>query len=154
MRIPAAICTALLLAAHPAAAVMDDAHSFAMQAAETWVAQGVELRYDYPRGTLQSGGKATASFQVFKGNEYWFFAGGGEDGVKLNLTILDPDGTPVSVTTTQGVNSTTSQFTAPRTMMVRIEITGNTPDGIPFDWAVVYGFRPSRSTPPPPQQQE
>lgn len=151
----AAVIAILLLAAAPAArAVMDDAHSFAMQAAEPWVAEGVEIRYEYPRGTIPSGGKAAASFQVFKGNQYWFFCGGSEDGVKLKLTVFGPDGTPLEGTVTEGVNSTTWQFTAPRTMMVRIEVTGTTPDGAPLDWAVAYGYRATRNQTDTPGGQE
>lgn len=122
-------------------AVMDDAQSFALEAAEPWVGQCVEIRHDYARGTMPPGGKATVAFQVFKGNHYWFFAGTAEEVDEFTVQVFDPAGTRIEGERTPGNNSLTFHFVPERTMMVRIEVTGRAPLGGPFDWAVVYGFR-------------
>lgn len=129
-----------LSVALPANAIVDDAQSFALEAATPWVEKGVEIRYDYARGTTTSGRKVRVSYQVFKGNRYWFFAGGSEDGVKFEMTVKDPEGKTVSGDFSKGNNSATYHFTAPRTMLVSIELIGTTSPGLPFDWAVVYGY--------------
>ena len=134
-----ALASALFVAL-PASATVDDAQSFALEAATPWVEKGVEIRYDYARGSTVSGRKVRVSYQVFKGNRYWFFAGGSEDGVKFDMTVKDPDGKVVAGDLSKGNNSATYHFIAPRTMLVSIELTGTLSPGLPFDWAVVYGY--------------
>lgn len=136
--------------ATPAPATVDDAQSFALEAATPWVEKGVEIRYDYARGTTVSGRKVRVSYQVFKGNRYWFFAGGSEDGVKFDMTVKDAEGKTVPGDFSKGNNSATYHFTAPRTMLVSIELTGTTSPGLPFDWAVVYGYMAKGKAAPKP----
>ncbi|MFM7179874.1 MAG: hypothetical protein ACKO2G_00120 [Verrucomicrobiales bacterium] len=135
------VFAAALVGAMPAMATVDDAQSFALEAATSWVEKGVEIRYDYANGSTISGRKVRVSYQVFKGNSYWFFAGGSEDGVKFDMTVKDPDGKVVAGDLSKGNNSATYHFTAPRTMLVSIELTGTTSPGLPFDWAIVYGYK-------------
>jgi len=134
-------CVAFATSLVPVSAVVDDAQSYALEAATPWVEKGVELRYDYARGQLMPGGVARVSYQVFKGSEYWFFAGGSEDGVKMSMKVLDPQGQSVKGKTKHGNNATTFHFTAERTMMITIEVSGKLDVPMPFNWAVVYGFR-------------
>ena len=56
-------------------ATVDDAQSFALQAAEPYVKQGFQVREDYWGGDLASGEKKAVRQQLFKGNEYWFWMG-------------------------------------------------------------------------------
>lgn len=135
----------LLAMALPASAIMDDAQSFALEAATPWVAKGVELRQDYARGTLPPGGLAKVSYQVFAGMEYWFFVGGSESGMVMDVSVTGPDGKAVEGRKTPGNNAVTFHFTARRTMLVTIEVTGRPRLPVAFDWAVVYGFRPRGS---------
>ena len=101
----------------------------------------MEIRYDYASGTTVSGRKVRVSYQVFKGNRYWFFAGGSEDGVRMEIAVRDPAETPSREATSPGNNSATFHFEAKRTMLVTIEVTGHTQPGEEFGWAVVYGFQ-------------
>ena len=54
---------------------MDDAQSFALQAAEPYVKEGFQVREDYWGGDLGAGEKKAVRQQLFKGNEYWFWLG-------------------------------------------------------------------------------
>lgn len=138
------ILTALALgvwAVPRAGAVVDDAHSFALEAATVWVAEGVELRHDYERGRLPAGGSVEVSYQLFRGNEYWFFGGGSEEGVEITLTLRDSEGKELPAEMWRGHNNATLRFTPERTMMVRVKLTGSLEGLTAFDWAVVYGFR-------------
>src|SRR6476659_9799858 len=63
---------ALAFIAAPAGrASVDDAQSFALQAAEPYVKDGYQVREDYWGGDLGSGEKKAVRQQLFKGNEYW-----------------------------------------------------------------------------------
>src|SRR5436309_3708105 len=55
-----------------ATASVDDAQSFALQAAEPYVREGFQVREDYWGGDLAAGEKKAVRQQLFKGNEYWF----------------------------------------------------------------------------------
>src|SRR5436853_237946 len=70
------LCLAVVFAlARGAAGTVDDAQSFALQAAEPYVKEGFQVREDYWGGDLGSGEKKAVRQQLFKGNEYWFWLG-------------------------------------------------------------------------------
>jgi hypothetical protein len=82
-----------LIALQPADfASVDDAQSFALQAAEPYVKQGFQVREDYWGGDLGSGEKKAVRQQLFKGNEYWFWLGTEVDRAKVSVHIYDSDG--------------------------------------------------------------
>ena len=85
---------ALLLALQVAAsrASVDDAQSFALQAAEPYVKQGYQVREDYWGGDLGVGEKKAVRQQLFKGNEYWFWMGTEVEQAKISVHIYDADG--------------------------------------------------------------
>jgi hypothetical protein len=71
---------------------VDDAQSFALQAAEPYVKQGFQVREDYWGGDLGSGEKKAVRQQLFKGNEYWFWLGTEVDKAKVSVHVYDSDG--------------------------------------------------------------
>jgi len=73
-------------------ASVDDAQSFALQAAEPYVKQGFQVREDYWGGDLGSGEKKAVRQQLFKGNEYWFWLGTEVDRAKVSVHVYDSDG--------------------------------------------------------------
>src|ERR1700675_4367127 len=82
-----------LLALQPAIfASVDDAQSFALQAAEPYVKQGFQVREDYWGGDLGSGEKKAVRQQLFKGNEYWFWMGTEVERAKVSVHIYDAEG--------------------------------------------------------------
>jgi len=82
-----------LLALHPAIfASVDDAQSFALQAAEPYVKQGFQVREDYWGGDLGAGEKKAVRQKLFKGNEYWFWLGTEVDKAKVSVHVYDSDG--------------------------------------------------------------
>ena len=70
-------------------ASVDDAQSFALQAAEPYVKQGFQVREDYWGGDLASGEKKAVRQQLFKGNEYWAWLGTEVDRAKVSVHIYD-----------------------------------------------------------------
>jgi len=82
-----------LVALQPAIfATVDDAQSFALQAAEPYVKHGFQVREDYWGGDLGSGEKKAVRQQLFKGNEYWFWLGTEVDRAKVSVHVYDSDG--------------------------------------------------------------
>jgi hypothetical protein len=69
------VLAALVAFKFAAVASVDDAQSFALQAAEPYVKEGFQVREDYWGGDLGSGEKKAVRQQLFKGNEYWFWMG-------------------------------------------------------------------------------
>ena len=143
MRTAVMAMTAALAAGMPgvAWAFVDDAQSFALEAATPWVGKGVELRREYARGQIDQGGVARVRYQVFKGNKYWLFVGGNLDKAQMGVTVRDPDGVLIDGKEKRGNNAVTFHFTAARTMLLTIEVTGTAAEAGPLQWAVVYGFQ-------------
>src|SRR4029453_6459270 len=84
---------AALVVLHPMVfGSVDDAQSFALQAAEPYVKEGFQVREDYWGGDLGSGEKKAVRQQLFKGNEYWFWLGTEVERAKISVHIYDSDG--------------------------------------------------------------
>ena len=73
-------------------ASVDDAQSFALQAAEPYVKEGFQVREDYWGGDLGVGEKKAVRQQLFKGNEYWFWMGTEVERAKVSVHIYDSEG--------------------------------------------------------------
>jgi hypothetical protein len=83
---------ALCLAAHPAFATIDDALSFALEAADPYVKEGFTVREDYWGGDLAVKSTKAIVHQLFKGNEYWFWMGSDVKDAKISVHIYDSEG--------------------------------------------------------------
>ena len=68
-------------------ASVDDAQSFALQAAEPYIKEGFQVREDYWGGDLGSGEKKAVRQQLFKGNEYWFCMGTEVERARISVHI-------------------------------------------------------------------
>ena len=86
------LLAAVIVMQRAAFASVDDAQSFALQAAEPYVKQGFQVREDYWGGDLGSGEKKAVRQQLFKGNEYWFWLGTEVDRAKVSVHVYDSDG--------------------------------------------------------------
>jgi len=68
-------------------ASVDDAQSFALQAAEPYVKDGFQVREDYWGGDLGVAEKKAVRQQLFKGNEYWFWLGSEVEAAQVSVHI-------------------------------------------------------------------
>src|ERR1043166_2944752 len=87
-----ALLAALLALQTTVAGSVDDAQSFALQAAEPYVKEGFQVREDYWGGDLGVGEKKAVRQQLFKGNEYWFWMGTEVERAKISVHIYDSEG--------------------------------------------------------------
>jgi hypothetical protein len=136
------LLAAVLVMQRAAFASVDDAQSFALQAAEPYVKQGFQVREDYWGGDLASGEKKAVRQQLFKGNEYWFWLGTEIDKAKVSVHIYDSDGKLAEEPDSWEKGHFAAAHVIPKTtgsyfIIVSVE---QSPEERTH-WALVYGFR-------------
>lgn len=138
---------ACVLWAVPAGAVVDDAHSFAMEAATPFVEKGFRVRADYWNGELKLGERKAVKHQLFKGNEYCFWLATDRDDVELKIAIYDAKGNPVKTEIVDSSNAVSARVLPPNTgtYLIVFALVAKDPDAPaadePAGWALAYGYR-------------
>lgn len=122
---------------------VDDAHSYAMEAADPFVKEGFIVREDYWNGEVKSGQKLMVKHQLFKGNEYAFWLGTANEDCKVTIEVLDEKGNAIQITPKIGIGPT---FTSVRvnppktgTYSVVFSVTSKSEKSV--FWALAYGYR-------------
>ncbi len=141
-RFGTAACTALLMACAPLLhATVDEAHDFAMEAAMPFVEQGFIVREDYWNGEVKSGQKLMITHQLFKGNEYAFWLGTGQEEVALDMKVFDDKGKPVQINAKVDKFFMSVRVNPPKTGTYKIvfELKSKKTPGVL--WALAYGYR-------------
>jgi len=136
------IALAVLAFTGSACATVDDALSFAMQAAQPYVKEGFTVREDYWGGDLPVKQPKAIVQQLFKGNEYWFWMGTDSANAKISVHIYDAEGHLAEVEYTKSKPHMASARIVPKVsgsyyLIVEIEKS-------PLErthWALAYGFR-------------
>src|SRR2546421_10704116 len=121
---------------------VDDAQSFALQAAEPYVKEGFQVREDYWGGDLGAGEKKAVRQQLFKGNEYWFWLGTEVERAKISVHIYDSEGKLAEQTDGWEKGHFAGAHVIPKAtgsyfIIVAVE---ESPEERTH-WALVYGFR-------------
>ena len=137
-----ALAALALLAAAPAAwAFVDDALSFAYEAANPYAQRGWIIREDAWGGDLEEGGKKAVTAQLFRGNSYMFFLATDVDGAALRVNIYDSEGALAESKSWQRGRFAYAEI-KPRstgTYYAIVEILSSPEDRT--GWALVYGFQ-------------
>lgn len=133
---------AFIAIASPLFASVDDAQSFALQAAEPYVKEGFQVREDYWGGDLGAGEKKAVKQQLFKGNEYWFWLGTDVEKAALSVHIYDAEGKLVEQPDSWQKGRFAAAHVVPQTtgsyfIIVTVEESPEERTA----WALVYGFR-------------
>ncbi len=136
----AAACL-LVLGATCVYATVDESHDFAMEAAMPFVEQGFIVREDYWNGEVKSGQKLQITHQLFKGNEYAFWLGTSQEGVKLDMKVYDEKNQPVQINAKADKFFMSVRVNPPKTGTYKIvfELKSKTDAGVL--WALAYGYR-------------
>src|SRR6185503_20793818 len=82
---------AALIAPRPAYSTIDDALSFAFEAASPYV-KDFTVREDYWGGDLPVKTTKAIVHQLFKGNEYWFWMATDVKAAKISVHVYDSEG--------------------------------------------------------------
>jgi len=136
------LAVACLIVPRSAFASVDDAQSFALQAAEPYVKEGFQIREDYWGGDLAAGEKKAVKQQLFKGNEYWFWLGTEVEKAAISVHIYDKEGKLVEQPDSwQKGQFAAAHVTPQSTDSYFIIVTIETSPEERTHWALVYGFR-------------
>jgi len=142
LRAATLLATACCLLALPnARAIVDDAHSMAMELATPHVEKGFQVRQDYWSGEVKSGTPKQVKAQLFKGNEYWFFLGCDADDCELELKIVDAKGKSLQAETKKIKGAVGVRILPPKTGSFAIVFTITSPDVEKPHWALAYAYR-------------
>ncbi len=141
--------TAVLLAAAAAAilgvpaafAYVDDALSFAYEAANPYAQQGWIIREDAWGGDLGVGDKKAVSAQLFRGNSYIFFLATDVETAALRVNIYDAEGNLAESKSWQRGRFAYAEIKprATGTYHAIVEVLSSPEERT--GWALVYGFR-------------
>lgn len=136
------VACALLLAEGIAFGSVDDAQSFALEAAQPYVKEGFQVREDYWGGDLGAGEKKAVRQQLFKGNEYWFWLGTEVEAAKVSVHVYDSDGKLVEQSDGWQKGHFAAAHVIPKSTgsyFIIVEIESSPEERT--HWALVYGFR-------------
>lgn len=141
-RTAALFTAAVMLASAPLThATIDDAHSFAMEAAVPFVEQGFIVREDYWNGEVKSGQKLMVRHQMFKGNEYAFWLGTAEENVTFELQVLDEKGNEIELDFKSKGMFASVRVNPPKTGTYSIVFSLTAKNKKGLYWALAYGYR-------------
>jgi hypothetical protein len=129
------------IGARPALATIDDALSFALEAATPYVKEGFTVREDYWGGDLPVKTTKAIVHQLFKGNEYWFWMGTDTKNAKISVHIYDSEGNLAEAEAWTKPHFAAARVVPKKTgsyyLIVEIE---KSPEERTF-WSLAYGFR-------------
>ena len=139
---PLVLCLlTLTLGLSPARATIDDALSFALEAATPYVKEGFTVREDYWGGDLPVKSTKAIVHQLFKGNEYWFWMGTDQKAAKISIHVYDSAGNLAEVEAWQKPHFAAARVVPKKTgsyyLIVEVE---KSPDERTY-WSLAYGFR-------------
>ena len=125
----------------PAFAYVDDALSFAYEAANPFVKRGFNVREDAWGGDLGVKDKQAIQAQLFKGNEYIFCLGTDVKKAVLSLAIYDSNGQLVSEDTSRPGYLVTTKVLPKKTGTYYAIVTVHKSPVERTGWALVYGYK-------------
>ena len=136
------VACALFLAGGIAFGSVDDAQSFALEAAQPYIKEGFQVREDYWGGDLAASEKKAVRQQLFKGKEYWFWLGTEVEAAKVSVHVYDSDGKLVEQSDGWQKGHFAAAHVIPKTTgsyFIIVEIESSPEERT--HWALVYGFR-------------
>lgn len=114
------------------------------QLAADYSEKGFKLRKEHWSGKLEAGQARVVKQQLFRGNEYWFWAADANGGHSLAVEIFDDSGNAVSLEkfSDKGVSGARVLPVKTATYLVKVEADmGNQAVAGEIDWALAYGYR-------------
>ena len=122
-------------------AYVDDALSFAYDAASPYVKKGFNVREDAWGGDLGVKDQQAVQAQLFKGNEYWFCLGTDVKGAVLSVSVYDSKGNIVNVETTRAGRLSAVRVEPQRTGTYYAIVTVHKTPQERTGWALVYAYK-------------
>lgn len=120
---------------------IDPAHAIIQQAAKPYVEDGFTLRADYWHGQVESAKQRLIRHQLFRGNEYWFWAATSAPNCKISIEVYNSSGEAISVEKRQDTQWAASRVTPAQSGSYYILVKVESLSEPLLDWALVYGYR-------------
>ncbi|MHA3770138.1 hypothetical protein ACXR0O_01215 [Verrucomicrobiota bacterium sgz303538] len=131
----------LTLSPGPAFATIDDALSFALEAANPYVKEGFTVREDYWGGDLPVKQSKAIVHQLFKGNEYWFWMGTETNNAKISVHVYDSEGNLAEVESWQKAHKAAARVVPKKTGSYYLIVEVEKSPEERTSWSLAYGFR-------------
>jgi len=138
---PLFIALFLAMAAPMAKATVDDALSFAHEAANPYVKQGYSVREDAWGGDLGVKEQKAVAAQLFKGNDYWFWIGTDVRNAVVTVHVYDSNGKLAESETWQKGRFAGAHVVPSRTGTYYAIVTVEKSPDERTHWALVYGYK-------------
>jgi hypothetical protein len=122
-------------------ATVDDALSFAYEAATPYVKQGFSMREDAWGGDLGVKDQKAVTAQLFKGNEYWFLTGTDTRNAVVTVSVYDSDGKLVQTDDWQRGRFSGARVVPTRSGTYYAIVTVHKSPEERTHWALVYGYK-------------
>lgn len=135
------LLAAFVVALPVALAHVDDALSFAHEAASPYVKQGFTVREDAWGGDLGVKDQQAVTAQLFKGNEYWFWVGTDTRGAVVSVHIYDSTGKLAESEYWQKGRFAAARITPDKTGSYYAIVTVEKSPQERSNWALVYGYK-------------
>jgi hypothetical protein len=125
-----------------ARAMVDDSRSYALEAATPYIEEGFSMRYEFWDGKIKNGEQKLVRHQLFKGNEYWFWAATDILEAKIAIHAYDENGDLVEAESWQKGNVAAVRVTPQKTGTYFLMITvREVPEDTEATWTVAYAYR-------------
>lgn len=135
-------CLLLALGAAPSRATIDDALSFALEAADPYVKkESFTVREDYWGGDLPKKQQKAIVHQLFRGNEYWFWMGTDSSKAKISVHIYDSSGNLAEVQSWQKGKFAAAKIVPKTTGSYYLIVQIEESDQERTQWALAYGYK-------------
>jgi hypothetical protein len=122
-------------------AVVDDAHSFALEIATPYVEKGFSVREEHWSGSLAKGQPSAIQHQLYKGNEYWFWLASDEEGAEVTIHVYDDQKNLVDAEAWQKGKNAAVRVKPTRTGSYYIVFSVTKSKLKKTSWAIAYGFK-------------
>ncbi|MEX1118948.1 MAG: hypothetical protein WEB60_09160 [Terrimicrobiaceae bacterium] len=122
-------------------ATVDDALSFAYEAATPYVKQGFSIREDAWGGDLGVKDQKAVTAQLFKGNEYWFLTGTDTRNAVVTVSVYDSNGKLVQTDAWQRGRFSGARVVPARSGTYYAIVTVHKSPEERTHWALVYGYK-------------
>lgn len=125
----------------PAGAGVDEALSYALEAAQPYIKEGFTVREDYWGGDMALKQPKAIPHQLFKGNEYWFWIGTDNKAARVTVHVYDSDGNLAEVEFKQKGQMAMARVIPKRTGTYYLIVEVEKSKTERTHWGMAYGFR-------------
>jgi hypothetical protein len=125
----------------PLFATVDDALSFAYEAASPYVKQGFTVREDAWGGDLGVKDQKAVTAQLFKGNEYWFLTGTDTRNAVVTVSVYDSNGKLAQAESWQRGRFSGARVVPAKSGTYYAIVTVQKSPEERTHWALVYGYK-------------